>query len=109
MPRIRYDLFEFVRMWNAKHIRRQHQRIHIVSGKPYCLYFTPDPEHTQDYRIQLDQERLQLLQHILVQNGIDLDVFLLEETIQVCSQLISELGGLPIIILEKQRDSLYLL
>ena len=109
MPRIHHDLSEFIRMWNAKRIRRQRQRTHVVSGKPYCLYFTPDPEHAQDCRIQLDQERLQLLQHILVQDGIDLDAFLPEETMQVCSQLMSELGGLPIIIPEEQRDSPYLL
>ena len=81
----------FVRMWNAHRIRRQ-KAGHIVAGKPYLLYFQPDPETARDYRLSLDRDRLRSLQDIANQDPSQLDDFLPEETMEVCEVYLAEIG-----------------
>jgi hypothetical protein len=105
MPRIRYSLSEFVKVHNAKRIRRQRKRPHVVSGKPYLLYYTPNPEEAQDCRIPLDPVRLQLLQRLVELDGADVNAYLPSRTMAICEGLLQEIGGIPDIIPVRQRDN----
>jgi len=84
----------FVRMWNAHRIRLQ-KAGHIIAGKPYLLYFQPDPETARDCRLSLDRDRLRSLQNIADQDPSQLDDFLPEETMEVCEVYLTEIGGIP--------------
>ncbi|HEU0046537.1 MAG TPA: hypothetical protein VFQ43_02880, partial [Nitrososphaera sp.] len=79
LPLIQREFMGFVRMWNAHRIRLQ-KAGHIIAGKPYLLYFQPDPETARDCRLSLDRDRLRTLQNISDQDPSQLDDFLPEET-----------------------------
>lgn len=94
MPRIRYEFAEFVRLWNAHYIRKQKARPHVVPGKPWVLYNLPDPEKVKDYRAPAPLNVLQELMAIINQDGADLDMYLPEETMTICDNIVASFGGI---------------
>ncbi|KAL4933488.1 uncharacterized protein BDV17DRAFT_252101, partial [Aspergillus undulatus] len=61
MPLLRVQITSFVRTWNNHHIRKQRNRPHLVTGRPFMNYNFP-AEDIQDYGLQFDPELLQALQ-----------------------------------------------
>ena len=109
MPQIRFEFTEFVRMWNAHPIRKQRLRPHVVPGKPWCLYMIPNPETTQDCRVEFDNMRWRELLSIVERDGISLDDYLPASTLEICDRIIDSFGGLSEQISENTRDSPHLI
>ena len=109
MPKIRYDFANFVRLWNTHRIRKQKQRPHVHPGQPIMLYSLPDPSKARHCQVQVDQEGLDYFGQIIEQDGVDLDKFLPQETMEICGRLLTSIGGLPDMIPDQYQNSLYLL
>jgi hypothetical protein len=58
MPILRTEIVNFVRLWNAHRIRKQRNRPNGVFGKPWMLYYHPEPP-IEDYGLEIDPEALQ--------------------------------------------------
>lgn len=108
MPIIRYEFTEFVRLWNSHHIRKQRNRPHVLSGKPWILYHMYDPNEATDYRIPLNRDKWDKLQHLAQLDNIDLDAYLPANTMAVCKKILDEIGGMPDNIEVNDKESPYL-
>ena len=109
MPKIRYDFSNFIHLWNTYCIRKQKQRPHVHLGQPIMLYSLPDPSKARHCQVQVDQGGLDYLRQIVEQDGVDLDKFLPEETMEICGRLLTSIGRLPDMIPDQYQNSLYLL
>jgi hypothetical protein len=88
MPLIRFSMETFVQQWNAHHIRKQNNRRHVVSGKPWVLFEMPDPSSAVDCRVQLDQPTCKRLRDILDLDPYDMDEYLPASMMELCSTLL---------------------
>ncbi|KAL4732819.1 hypothetical protein BDV11DRAFT_210668 [Aspergillus similis] len=61
MPILRVQVTSFVRTWNSHNIRKQRNRPHQVTGKPYMNYNCP-AAGVQDHGIKFNMELLESLQ-----------------------------------------------
>ncbi|KAL4965070.1 uncharacterized protein BDV14DRAFT_189871 [Aspergillus stella-maris] len=61
MPILRVQITSFVRTWNNHNIRKQRNRPHIVTGKPYINYNYP-AAGVQNHGIKFDMELFKSLQ-----------------------------------------------
>jgi hypothetical protein len=57
IPILREEVHKFARIWNMHTIRKQNNRPHSVSGKPYMLYNYPK-EPATNYGIRPDEDFL---------------------------------------------------
>ncbi|KAL4976867.1 hypothetical protein BDW66DRAFT_159305 [Aspergillus desertorum] len=62
MPILRIQITSFVRTWNNHNIRKQRNRPHLVTGKPYMNYNCP-AAGVQDHGIKFDMELFKSLQN----------------------------------------------
>ena len=108
MPKIRYDFSNFVHLWNTYRIRKQKQCPYVHLGQPIMLYSLPDPSKARHCQVQVDQGGLDYLRQIVEQDGVDLDKFLPQETMEICGRLLTSIGGLPDTIPDQYQDSPYL-
>lgn len=92
MPRIRYEFIDFVKLWNSHRIRKQRNRTHVVSGKPYCLWSF---SKATDCRVPVPPERLAELQRIVDWDKVDLDEYLPQSTMDTCNNIVASWGELP--------------
>jgi hypothetical protein len=97
MGRLKQEFCDFVRLWNAHSIRKQKTREHVVPGKPHVLYHTPQDTGGIDCKVPLDQARWDTIQKVFAQDPIQLDEYLPKMTMDICHQIMDELGGLPVL------------
>jgi hypothetical protein len=95
MPMLRYEFYEFVRMWNGHHIRSQVRRPHVIPGVPFMLYNQPNPELYVDCRVPLDRERWRLLMDRFELDTMDIEHYLPKNTFHVCETIVQDFGGIP--------------
>lgn len=93
MNPIRRDLISFVHMWNSHSIRRQSGRPHVRGGQPTVLYHDLDSTDARNFAEEIPPDRLQTCLDLFRDEISRLDDFLPENTMSICSDIISNTIG----------------
>ncbi|PWY62025.1 hypothetical protein BO83DRAFT_460335 [Aspergillus eucalypticola CBS 122712] len=91
MPILRTQVSSYVHTWNQHSIRKQRERPHVISGRPFMNYY--HPEHTINHGLLVHEESLQQLRNSV--QGWDMTEYLPAETLEWCQGILLGLGFDP--------------
>lgn len=89
MAHIRWEIHNFVDAWNNHTIRAQPNRPHVHSGKPVDMYTSPPKNLARQCGTPLPLERWNILNHLAILDGVELDDFLPHDVFALCKQIMS--------------------
>ena len=92
---IRHSIASFVDQWNSHHIRKQRNRSHHQAGKPWVMFFMPDPEVAIPCEVPLNHLKWQELMDLVEEDGVDLDKYLTDPMMILCTDIILEFRPEP--------------